>query len=75
MRNALTDAEWRFIELILPCKPRGVPRVNDRRVLNDIFWVLRSGTVVRLARAIRPRTRRATTASCGGDARAFGTAS
>src|SRR5262249_35856389 len=24
-------------------KPRGVPRVNDRRVLNGIFWVLRSG--------------------------------
>src|SRR3954467_13167003 len=23
--------------------PRGVPRVNDRRVLNGIFWVLRSG--------------------------------
>ena len=24
-----------------PNKPRGVPRVNDRRVLNGIFWVLR----------------------------------
>jgi Putative transposase of IS4/5 family (DUF4096) len=24
-------------------KPRGVPSVNDRRVLNGIFWVLRSG--------------------------------
>jgi transposase len=24
-------------------KPRGVPRVDDRRVLNGIFWVLRSG--------------------------------
>jgi hypothetical protein len=23
--------------------PRGVPRLNDRRVLNGIFWVLRSG--------------------------------
>ena len=27
----------------LPNKPRGVPCVNDRRVLNGIFWVLRSG--------------------------------
>lgn len=27
----------------LPNKPRGVPRVNDRRVLNGILWVLRSG--------------------------------
>jgi transposase len=28
---------------MLPNKPRGVARVNDRRVLNGIFWVLRSG--------------------------------
>ena len=26
-----------------PNKPRGIPRVNDRRALNGIFWVLRSG--------------------------------
>jgi transposase len=24
-------------------QPRGVPRVDDRRVLNGIFWVLRTG--------------------------------
>ena len=28
----------------LPNKPRGVPRVDDRRVLNGIFWRLRTGT-------------------------------
>src|SRR5262249_23241875 len=28
---------------MLPNKARGVPRVDDRRVLNGIFWVLRSG--------------------------------
>jgi len=28
---------------MLPNKPRGAPRVNDRRVLNGILWVLRSG--------------------------------
>ena len=28
---------------MLSNKPRGVPRVNDRRALNGIFWVLRSG--------------------------------
>jgi transposase len=43
LRYALTDAEWRMICPILPCKPRSVPRVDDRRVLNGIFWVLRSG--------------------------------
>jgi hypothetical protein len=41
----LTNAgsEWAAIKPMLPNKPRGVPRVNDRRVLNGIFWVLRSG--------------------------------
>ena len=42
-RFDLTDFEWRAIEPHLPNKPRGVPRVDDRRVLNGIFWVLRSG--------------------------------
>lgn len=42
-RYDLTDFEWRVIKPLLPNKPRGVPRVNDRRALNGIFWVLRSG--------------------------------
>src|SRR5260221_96 len=28
---------------MLPNEPRGVRRVNDRRLLNGVFWVLRSG--------------------------------
>ena len=43
MRYELTDFEWAAIRSFLPNKPRGVPRVDDRRVLNGIFWVLRSG--------------------------------
>jgi len=43
MRYQLTDHEWGAIKPMLPNKPRGVARVNDRRVLNGIFWVLRSG--------------------------------
>jgi len=43
MRYALSDAEWQLICPILPCKSRGVPRVDDGRVLNGIFWILRSG--------------------------------
>ena len=43
MRYELNDHEWAAIKPMLPNKPRGVPRVNDRRVLNGIFWVLRSG--------------------------------
>ena len=42
-RYDLTDFEWSVIEPKLPNKPRGVPRVDDRRVLNGIMWVLRSG--------------------------------
>src|SRR6185437_7214990 len=42
-RYELTEREWQAIKPHLPNKPRGVPRVDDRRVLNGIFWVLRSG--------------------------------
>lgn len=42
-RYDLTDFEWESIKPHLPNKPRGVPRVDDRRVLNGIFWCLRSG--------------------------------
>ena len=42
---------------MLPNKPRGVRRVDDRRVLNGIFWVLRSGAPWRdLPAAYGPRT-------------------
>jgi len=50
MRYELTDDEWTAIKPMLPNKPRGVPRVNDRRVLNGIFWVLRSGAPWRVCR-------------------------
>jgi hypothetical protein len=43
MRYELTDHEWTAIKPLLPNKPRGVPRANDRRILNGIFWILRSG--------------------------------
>jgi len=37
MRYELSDYEWTAIKPMLD-KPRGVRRVNDRRVLNGIFW-------------------------------------
>src|SRR5580704_2895289 len=43
MRYELTDFEWTAIRPFLPNKPRGVPRVDDRRVLNGVIWILRSG--------------------------------
>jgi len=39
----LTDFEWSVIAPLLPTKVRGVKRVDDRRVLNGIFWRLRTG--------------------------------
>jgi transposase len=47
-RFDLTDAEWEIIAPLLPGRaerPRGGrPRGDDRRVLNGIFFVLRTGT-------------------------------
>ena len=42
-RFDLTDFEWSVIAPLLPNKVRGVKRVDDRRVLNGIFWRLRTG--------------------------------
>jgi len=73
-RYELTDFEWRVIEPLLPNKPRGVPRVDDRRVLNGIFWVLRSGAPWRdLPERAMARAPPATTASCDGGRQACGT--
>jgi hypothetical protein len=73
MRYELADDEWIAIKTMLPNKPRGVPRVNDRRVLNGIFWVLRGpgrrgGTCRTNLVHIRP----AIIASLGGDGRESG---
>jgi transposase len=65
-RYDLTDFEWRVIEPLLPNKPRGVPRVDDRRMLNGIFWVLRSGAPWRDLPERYGRGPRATTVSCAG---------
>ena len=57
MRYELTDCAWGAIRPMLPNKPRGVPRVDDRRVLNGIFWVLRSGAPWRdLPKSYGPHT-------------------
>jgi transposase len=42
-RYELSDFEWKAIEPHLSNKPRGVPRVDDRGVMNGTFWILRSG--------------------------------
>ena len=55
MRYELSDYEWTAIKPMLPNKSRHVRRVNDRRVLNGIFWVLvRHGAICQ--RHMVPRT-------------------
>ena len=43
-RFDLSDTEWKLIAPLLPNRPRGVPRTDDRRVLNGIFYTLRTGS-------------------------------
>lgn len=42
-RYDLSETEWKIIKPLLPQKSRGVKRVDDRRVLNGIFWRMRAG--------------------------------
>ena len=39
----LSDRQWARLRPLLPNKPRGVPRVDDRRVISGIVHVLQSG--------------------------------
>ena len=43
-RYEISDFEWAIISPLLPNKPRGVARVDDRKVLNGIYWRLRTGS-------------------------------
>lgn len=57
MRCELTDFAWAAVMSFLPNKPGGIPRVDDRRVLNGIFLDFRSGAPWRdLSETCGPRT-------------------
>lgn len=43
-RYDLSETEWRLTAPLLPNKPPGVARVDERRVINGIFYVLRTGS-------------------------------
>ena len=73
-QHELSDEEWSIIQPLLPNKPRGVPRVDDRRVLNGILWRFRTGAPWRdIPERYGPRTS-STTASCAGGQRGCGIA-
>lgn len=47
----LSEAQFARLEPLLPNKPRGVPRVDDRRVISGIIHVIRGGLMWRDAPA------------------------
>ena len=47
----LNDAQFARLQPLLPNKPRGVPRVDDRRVISGIIHVIRHGLMWRDAPA------------------------
>lgn len=56
-RFDLTDEEWAIIEPLLPPQGRGPERKDDRKVLNGIFYILRTGAPWRdLPERYGPRT-------------------
>lgn len=53
-RYELTCKEWSINQPLLPNKPRGLPLVDARRVINGILWRFRAGFVTSRARPRRP---------------------
>jgi transposase len=41
-RQVLTDALWEKLRVLLP-KPKGRPGRDDRRFLEAVFWIVRTG--------------------------------
>ena len=62
----LSDDPFDRLKPLLPNKGRGVPRVDDRKVISGIIHVIRYGLRWRDAPACYDPTRRSTTASCAG---------
>jgi len=48
----LSEAQFARLKPFLPNKPRGVPRVDDRRVISGIIHVIRGGLMWRDAPAV-----------------------
>jgi transposase len=65
MRFDLSDDEWAFLEPLMP-KSRMSARVDDRRIMNAIFYVLRTGMPWRDLPERYGRIRRLTIASIVG---------
>ncbi len=71
-RFDLSDEEWAVIEPLLPVQGRGAKRGDDRKVLNGIFYILRTGAPWRDLPSDMARPRPFTIAMSGGVERASG---
>ena len=71
MRFDLSDEEWALLEPLLP-KARKSARVDDRKIMNAIFYVLPRACLGAICRSVTGRTRRLTIASTDGLAAASG---
>ena len=65
MRFDLSDDEWVLLEPLMP-KSRKSARVDDRKIMNAIFYVLRTGMPWRIYRNAMARTQRRTIGSIVG---------
>ena len=66
MRFDLSDDEWALLEPLMP-KSRKSARADDRKIMNAIFYVLRTGTGMRdaISRALWAPTTAAIASTAG----------
>ena len=74
-RFDLTDEEWAIIEPHFPKRVRGPERVDDRKILNGIFYILRTGAPGAIFRNATGRAQRFTIVTTDGAGAASGRAS
>jgi transposase len=53
MRFDLSDEDWALLEPLLPTSRKSA-RVDDRKIMNAIFYVLRTGMPAGSAGTLRP---------------------
>ncbi|MFD8953966.1 transposase [Streptomyces xanthophaeus] len=46
-RHERSDAEWQLVQPLLPRSVLGLPRLDDRTILNGIVWRFRTGVAWR----------------------------
>lgn len=71
MRFDLSDEEWALLDPLMP-RSRRCARVDDRKIMNAIFYVLRTGCRGGIYRSAMVPTRQPTIASTAGPDAASG---